>query len=151
MSEKEETSSQKTNLLVAGLVILGLMAVSIEPIIVKLGYKAQASTFQLMVLRTLVGGVLVLPFTRTFKWEGIKPFKELSLVSFLFIITNVLVFMSLHHLTAVTVITITTTTPAFVALVNQSRGRDILGAKFWLGFALCFFGVFSIEAAPLPD
>ena len=166
MKHEKETIevSQKAGMFAATMVILGLLAVSVEPIIVKLGYKVAATTFQLMVLRTVVGGILVLPFTRNYDWKKLKdyslksiipfifpPFKEtgislksireLTVVSVLFIVTNILVFISLHYLTAVTVITITTTTPAFVGLVNQARGRDILNTKFWAGFLLCFIGV----------
>ena len=54
-------------------------------------------------------------------------------------------------LPAVTVITLVTTTPAFVALVNQRKGIDKLSRKFWAGFCLCFLGVLLSTGAFLQE
>jgi drug/metabolite transporter (DMT)-like permease len=37
--------------------------------------------------------------------------------------------------------TVVTTTPALVAIINSSLGRDKLTARFWSGFGLCLLGV----------
>jgi drug/metabolite transporter (DMT)-like permease len=62
-------------------------------------------------------------------------------VSMLLMTTGLCTLVALQYLPAATVITVVTTTPAVVALINQRLGRDILGNKFWLGFWLCFVGV----------
>jgi drug/metabolite transporter (DMT)-like permease len=125
----------------AAWVITALFAASIEPIIVKLGYRAAATPLQLLFIKSIVGGILILPLTRKFHKIPLKSMKRIITASLLFLGTNACVFLSLVHLTAIEVITITTTTPALVALVNQERGRDKLNIKFWLGFIMCFAGV----------
>ena len=70
---------------------------------------------------------------------------KVASVSLLLLVTNGLTLYALRSVPAVTVVTAVTMTPAFVAIVNQRRGRDVLSSKFWLGFALCFFGVIGRE------
>lgn len=134
-----DESGSKTAAMV--FVALALIASSAEPLIVKLGFRSDATPIQLLFLKILAGGFMVLPFVRFFRWVGFSGLKKMGLVCAMFTITNLLIFLSLEHLSAVMVITIVTTTPAFVALVNQWRGRDLLGIRFWAGFILSFTGV----------
>jgi drug/metabolite transporter (DMT)-like permease len=141
LKEKLENSGETFRWQSAAWVAAALLAASIEPVIVKLGYRAAATPIQLLFIKSIVGGILILPLTRKIHRIPLKSFKRILLASLLFLATNALVFLSLVHLSAIEVITITTTTPALVALVNQEKGRDKLSLKFWLGFILCFIGV----------
>lgn len=122
-------------------VSLAIIAASIEPIIVKLGYASNMAPMQLLVVKCIVGGILILPLTRTWRWIGWSGAWQISKVSMLLLCTNALTLIALKFLPAVTVILVATTTPALVALVNRQLGRDVLGPRFWLGFVLCLAGV----------
>lgn len=128
-------------MLTSGGIIMVLLGASIEPILVKFGYRGLATPFQLFYLKTLFGLLFIAPLLLKFKWVGTKKFLQVASVSLQLMFTSGVTILSLKYLPAVMVITILTTTPAFVALVNQWLGRDILGMKFWLGFALAFLGV----------
>lgn len=131
-------------------VFLAVFAASVEPIIVKLGYRGAVTPLQLLVIKNLFAAVAILPLTRKFVWLGSKSALEILSVSLLLLANNACVLMALQSLTAVSLITIITTTPALVGIVNQKLGRDILGSKFWLGFLLCFSGVvISLEPASM--
>lgn len=122
-------------------VIFSLLAVAVEPIIVKLGYKVDLKPFELLVIRFISAFVVILPFCGNFKLIEKKNITSVSIVCFLFMITNVFIYLSLIYLDSITVITITTTTPLFVALVNFMSGKEIIYKSFWYGFLLCFTGV----------
>jgi drug/metabolite transporter (DMT)-like permease len=129
------------NLVIIFWISVAILAASIEPIIVKLGYCGTATPMQLLVLKSLVGSLLILPLTRTWRWIGWRGVRTVLIVSLLLLTTNALTLFALKSISAVTVITVLTTTPAVVALLNQKLGRDILGRKFWLGFAMCLLGI----------
>lgn len=118
-----------------------LIAQALEPIIVKWSYKLTIPVFDLLVFRFIAGGIVILPFCLKFKWVGIKEFKKLLPVCALFLGVNVLTYLSLQTLSAITVITCVTTTPSFVALVNKRKGKDQLGKSFWPGLMISIFGV----------
>lgn len=121
--------------------LLALTGASIEPILVKTGYKLAVTPVQLLLLKNLVGAIAILPLTRTFRWVGASGLRKLLPVSLLLWVTFACNYTALLYLPAVAVITLVTTTPAVVALVNQFRGLDRLTGRFWLGFGLCFLGV----------
>jgi drug/metabolite transporter (DMT)-like permease len=120
---------------------IAFIAASIEPIIVKLGYLGSITPAQLLVVKCVVGALVLLPLARAWRWVGWRAAGELLFAGLLLLGTNGLTMFALQHLSAVTVVTIVATTPAFVGLTNQLAGRDVLGPKFWLGFVLCFVGV----------
>jgi drug/metabolite transporter (DMT)-like permease len=122
-------------------VATALIAASIEPLIVKLGYKGNATAFQFVVLKLILGGIFIAPIYRQIKWVGFEKFKSMLVLSSCFILNYVLIFYSLKTITASVLVTIITTTPAVVAIVNQFRFKEIAGLKFWSGFSLCFAGV----------
>lgn len=132
-----------------------IFAASAEPIFVKLGYSAGVSPLQVFVLKNLCAAAIVLPLTRAFKWVGMKNLPRLMLLAFLLFCTNGLILISLTMVPAVVVMTLVTTTPALVAIINSALGRDKLTVKFWLGFALCLLGVLlmlevkSLSGTPL--
>ncbi|MCP4297646.1 MAG: DMT family transporter [Proteobacteria bacterium] len=127
--------------LVALPLIVALLMVAVEPIVVKLGYKVAMKPFDLLVFRTIAAGITILPFCQGFRLLKGKELWRMIAISLLFLGTNVAIYLSLQYLTAITVITAVTTTPAFVAIVNSKRGKDQLGPTFWIGFLLCFIGV----------
>jgi len=128
------------------IVSLCLISSSIEPIITKAGYRFPITPFQLLFIKFLVGGIVILPLTRKFEWIGFKGLGSMVIAGLLLMTTSWLVLLSLKYLTAIVVITIITTTPAFVGIVNQFLGKDVLGRKFWLGFFIAFIGILlSIE------
>lgn len=125
--------------------LLALTAASIEPIVVKLGYQTGVTPLQFLVLRNIFAAIVILILTRIsgwrWRWIGLQQLRLVASVSVLLLATNGLVLYALKHVSAVIVVTAMTTTPAFVAIVNQIRGRDLLGWRFWGGFLACFFGV----------
>ncbi len=118
-----------------------IFAASAEPIIVKLGYAAGVQPLQIFVLKNCFAAAVVLLLTRKFVWVGAKQLPRLALLAFLLFCTNGLILLSLTMVPAVVVMTLVTTTPALVAIINSALGRDKLTAKFWSGFALCLAGV----------
>lgn len=127
--------------IVTAWVSLVLLAASIEPIIVKLGYGAHCTPFQLLAIKNIVAAIVVLPVTRVWRWVGIKGIGKIATVSSLLLLNNLFVLLALQSLAAVTVVTLLASTPALVAFINQWLGRDKLDIKFWAGFVLCLTGV----------
>lgn len=118
-----------------------IFAASAEPIIVKLGYAAGVQPLQIFVLKNCFAAAVVLLLTRRFVWVGAKQLPRLALLAFLLFCTNALILLSLTLVPAVVVMTLVTTTPALVAIINLALGRDTLTVRFWAGFALCLLGV----------
>ena len=137
-----EKSMLKDNKMTTLWVVMALLAASAEPIIVKLGYRGLASPWHFLVLKNIVAALFILPLTRTFRWVGFAGLRKITVVSLLLLITSGATLLALKYLSAVTVITVVTTTPALVAIINQKLGRDSLTLKFWFGFLLCWAGVF---------
>lgn len=127
--------------LVVAWVAAALIASSVEPLVVKFGYKGSATAFQFLALKLVLGGLFIAPIYRYIKWIGWTNFKSLIILSCCFVLNYLLIFYSLETITASVLVTIITTTPAVVAIVNQFRFKEIAGTKFWSGFALCFLGV----------
>ncbi len=119
-----------------------LIAQALEPIIVKWSYQHTIDPFDLLVFRFIAGGIVILPFCLRFRWVGFSELKKLLPVCVLFLIVNVLTYLSLQTLSAITVITCVTTTPSFVALVNRKRGHETFSKTFWPGLILSIIGVF---------
>jgi drug/metabolite transporter (DMT)-like permease len=122
-------------------VIVCLISSSIEPIVVKIGYRSAITPFQLLFIKAIIGGIAIIPLTgrwRLFRMKDVKPF---AIATVLFTVTSAFLLLALKYLSAVMVITIITTTPALVALINQRRGREHLQKSFWTGFFLCMAGI----------
>jgi drug/metabolite transporter (DMT)-like permease len=118
-----------------------LIAASMEPIIAKMGYAVHCTPLQLLCLKSIVGALVIWPLTRQSCWVGVDGLKRILPVALLLLSTSTLCLCSLQYIKASLLITIVTVTPAAVALANQALGRDLLGAKFWMGFALCATGL----------
>lgn len=123
-------------------VTAALFAASIEPIIVKFGFMAKCTAWQLLCVKSIIGAIVLLLLNRKITWVGKDIFfKGVLPVSLLLLTTNTLSILSLQYIEASLLISILTVTPAAVAVVNQALGRDILGRKFWFGFSLCASGL----------
>ena len=123
------------------MIFLAILAAAIEPVIAKLAYACQVTPVDLMIVKAVIGSIVILPITRIFTWVGVKGFVKICAVSLLLLATNFLTLLALEHLSAVMVITILTTTPAIVGIVNQALGKVNLNLQFWFGFGLCFLGI----------
>jgi drug/metabolite transporter (DMT)-like permease len=122
-------------------VATALLASSIEPLVVKLGLKGNASASQLLILKLIFGGLFIAPIYKYINWIGKESLKGVMFVSGCFILNYFFVFSSLNRISASVLVTIITITPANVAIINQFNAKEIAGPKFWLGFGFCFFGV----------
>jgi len=114
---------------------------AIEPIAAKYGLRGAVTPLQLFVVRNIVAALVLSPVLlklSTFKWQS---FLKVLPVSLLLMTTGLCTLVALKFLSAVTVITVVTTTPALVAIINQRLGKDALAPRFWLGFWLAFAGV----------
>jgi drug/metabolite transporter (DMT)-like permease len=123
-------------------ILATLLAASIEPVIVKFGYAANCSPWQLLCLKSIVGAIIIWPLTRQRTWVGLRGLLQIFPVAALLLCTGTLMLLSLQYLQASMLITIVAVTPAAVALINQALGRDILGPKFWAGFIMCAGGIY---------
>jgi drug/metabolite transporter (DMT)-like permease len=129
-------------------IMAALLAASIEPIIVKFGFRGHLSPWHLFTLKSVFAAILCTAVCLLFKFKiaDRSQLKNLTGASFLLIGTNLFTMFALYYISAVTVITVVTTTPALVAVLNQRLGRDQLDKLFWPGFWLSFLGVvLSIE------
>ena len=133
-------------------IVAALVLGAAEPIIVKYGYRGALEPIKFFLIRNLIGGLVLLPvflyFNKRFP-SDLQLLKRVIPIAVLLMTTALCTILALRNLSAITVLTIVTTTPALVALINQKLGRDILGKQFWLGFALCFAGV--ILSMPLGE
>lgn len=122
-------------------VLAVLLATAVQPILVKLGYRGDASPLQLLVMKNLVSGVAVLLYLRHFRRLNAGELGRIARIGVLLLGINGLSLLGLKHLPAVIVVTMTTTVPIFVAASNAWLGRERLGRRFWIGVALCLTGV----------
>ncbi len=133
------------------IVPLCIIASSVEPIVAKMCYTSMfIAPLALMAVKFVSGGILSIPsFIIRKKCLNAGNFLKVIPLGILLFVTGACVLFALNDLSASMVITIITTTPAFVAFVNSSRGRAKLGHTFWVGFFLCFLGIVLTLNLPL--
>ena len=122
-------------------ITLALLGSSVEPLIVKIGLNNQISSFQILVLKLICGAILFTPFYSRIKIHNLSVMKRLFFISAMALVTNYCIFLSLEHLSVPLVVTLITTTPVFVGLLNQLQGRVTLKKEFWVGVLAVFIGV----------
>ncbi len=122
-------------------VLAALLGASIEPVLVKLGYRAEATPWQLLAFKNLVAAAVIVPLARAPRWPGLAGVLRIARVSVLLIVTNALSLLALTRLPAVTQMTVVATTPAAVALVARARGRVRPGWRFWAALAAALAGM----------
>ena len=127
-----------------GVVVCCLLASSIEPILVKIGFLGGVSPFLLIVLRMLFAGICVaLIGGRSFFLSiSYQTYKKVLPLALLLLLTNSLMITALIYSNPSLVITIITLTPALVGVVSYALGYEGIDYKFWMGVACCFLGVF---------
>lgn len=118
-----------------------IISSSLEPILAKIGYRGAATPMQLLFIKAIVGAVAILPLTGRRFFGGLRKAIRFLPVTILFTVTNALVLFSLKYVSAIMVITVLTVTPALVALINQAKGNELLGLRFWSGFVLSLAGI----------
>lgn len=128
-----------------------IIASSLEPILAKIGYRGSATPLQLLFIKALVGALVMMPLTGRRYFSGFRSVVKFLPVTILFTVTNALVLVSLRYVNAVMVITALTITPALVALINQAKGTEHTGVKFWVGFALSLVGIILTIEIYRPD
>jgi drug/metabolite transporter (DMT)-like permease len=122
-------------------VAFALIAGALEPIVAKYSYGYGLHPPELFVIRNIAAALVLSPFITGRRAVPLENALKVLPVSLLLMATGFCTLLALDYLTAVTVITIATTTPAVVAILNQRLGREVLAKYFWPGFVLCFVGV----------
>lgn len=129
-------------------VLMVLLATAVQPILVKLGYRGDASPLQLLVMKNLVSALAVFIYIKHFRLISFDKLGKIGRISVLLLGINGLSLVALQHLPAVIVVTCTTTVPVFVAACNAKMGREQLSPSFWPGLIICGCGVLLAVAAP---
>lgn len=119
---------------------LSLLGSSLEPVLVKF-FNPAISPLALIVLKSLVAGLLMIPFYPKLKAVNKNNMIPIFKVSTLAFITNGLIFLSLQSIQATTLITIITATPLLVAVLNHKKGKGQITPQFILAFGVVFIGV----------
>lgn len=127
-------------------VIFAIFLASIEPIIVKYGYNhSNINPITVIFFKNLLGGILIIPLTTLigskFKLLELRDIINISKVSLLLLFTTSMMIISLKFIPAVIMLTIFTSTPAFVSIINSIKEKEKTDTVFWLGFLLAFFGI----------
>lgn len=138
MSERDAASTE----LRAGLwAALALFSGSVEPVAAKVGFRADASPWQVQLARSVVAALVILPITRRFAWMPRATVPRLVLASALLFTTTTSMLVALSRLHVAEVIAILSITPATVAVATRWRRPGSLGGRFALGVALSIGGV----------
>jgi len=122
-------------------VMLAILASSIEPIVVKFGYTASLNTFELLSMKLILGGLFMSPLYLKLKKIKLVYLAEIILLATIFTTTYILIYLALKKINASTLITIITTIPVFVAIINKIKGKILLEANFWFGFFIILIGI----------
>jgi drug/metabolite transporter (DMT)-like permease len=123
------------------LVLIALLAASLEPVLIRLGYRGSATPAQLWIMRAVVAAVVVVPITRSLKPLRRPQLKAILGVGPLLLVTSLGGLMALRHVPVALSVTAMSATPALVAMGNQVLGRDKSTVKFWFGLFICVCGV----------
>lgn len=129
--------------------ISAILFASIEPIIIKFGYNStNLDPLYIIVFKNIIGGVVIIPLTtllgNRFKILNVRDIFNIAYASVLLFFTTSMIILSLKFIPASIMLTIFTTTPAFVSIINNIRGREKNAFGFWIGFSLSFIGIFLL-------
>lgn len=137
------TDDKKPFLYTAGIIALCIIASSAEPIAAKFAYKNfLMAPLALIAVKFASGGLLSVPSALFGKRITGRDFLSILPLAALLVMTTAFMLISLQDLSATAVITVITTTPAFVGFCGAAAGRTRLSKLFWPGFVLCFAGIF---------
>jgi drug/metabolite transporter (DMT)-like permease len=118
---------------------VALVSGSIEPIAAKLGFRADATPWQVQLARSIVAALVILPITRRIAWLPRAAVPRVVLAGALLFTTTTSMLFALSRLHVAEVIAILSITPATVAIATRWRAPGELGARFALGL-LCSVG-----------
>ncbi|MCS7165285.1 MAG: DMT family transporter [Candidatus Calescibacterium sp.] len=127
-------------------ILIAIFLVSVEPIIVKSAYNSQnINPFSIILFKNLIGGLIIIPLI-TILGNKLKILKlsqifDISRASVLLLFTTSMMIISLKFIPAVVMLTIFTSTPAFVSLINSIKGKEKTDWIFWIGFSMAFIGI----------
>lgn len=113
-------------------VALALGAACVEPIAVKLGYRAAATPYQTLLVRNVVAAIAILPLARGARRVPLADAPRLVALGALLFTTSLLTLLAFAHLTVAVVLSIVSLTPVVVAIASRRRA---LGRRFGLGVA----------------
>jgi drug/metabolite transporter (DMT)-like permease len=140
-SATSEAVRQNSEAHAAPLILIALLAASIEPVLVRLGYRGNATPAQLWLARSVVAALVVVPITRSLKPVSRAQMRAVLSVGPLLLLTTLASLNALRVMPVALLVTAMSTTPALVAIGNQLLGRERGSLKFWLGFFCCLAGV----------
>lgn len=120
---------------------LALFSGSIEPVAAKVGFRADATPWQVQLARSIVAALVIVPLTRRIAWLPRPLAPRLVLASALLFTTTTSMLFALSRLHVAEVIAILSITPATVAIATRWRSPGSLGARFAIGVALSIGGV----------
>lgn len=126
---------------------VALFTGSVEPIAAKVGFRADASPWQVQLARSVVAALVILPITRRIGWLPRPAMLRVTLAGALLFTTTTLMLFALSRLHVADVIAILSVTPATVAIVARVRSGVSLGRPFALGVALSIAGVIVTTGA----
>lgn len=127
-------------------ILLSIFLASMEPIIVKIGYGTiKADPLSIILFKNLVAGVVIIPLTTLlgskFKVLSFRDILKICRVSLLLLFTTSMIIISLKYIPAYVMLTIFTSTPAFVTIINSLKGKERVDFIFWIGFIMAFLGI----------
>ncbi|MBS2034609.1 DMT family transporter [bacterium] len=118
------------------LLLATLLVASLEPVLARLGYSIGVGPWHLLYCKSLFSALLVLPILLRH-----RPSPRVVPAALLLLLTGACQLWAVRRLSAATVVTLISTTPAFVSLINQKLGREKPAVKFWLGLGICLLGI----------
>ncbi|MEN3015024.1 MAG: DMT family transporter [bacterium] len=129
-----------------GWVIFSIAMASLEPIIVKFFYNQhQLNPFEIIIFKNLFAGIVIIPLIYLLGFKirvlAITDILNISRVSFLLLFTTSAMIISLKYIPAFVMLTIFSSNPAFVTMINQLKGKNTVDSVFWIGFLIAFIGI----------
>ncbi len=122
-------------------VTASLLGSSIEPIIVKFCYQLGYLSSQLIALKLIFGCLIFIPFYKNILAMKFNHVARSMVIALLAIITNYSVFLAVEEIDVNIVVTLISTTPVFVGLVQYFSGKVDLKWTFWPSVLLVLLGI----------
>jgi drug/metabolite transporter (DMT)-like permease len=118
-----------------------LVTGSIEPIAAKIGFRADASVWELQLARSTVAALVIFPLTRRLARLAGPDGARVVLAAALLFTTTTLMLFALSRIHVADVIAILSITPATVTIATWARTRAPLGRRFVTGMLASIAGV----------
>lgn len=126
------------------LVFLSLTVGSLRPVLMQLGLNLNyVTTFQLLIISSIIGGLLVFLTPNHLKFS-FKNFFKPALCGILLYLNSFFTILALNHMSVISVSIIVALTPLLVDFHNSYLNKKPLPKKNFLGFAISFVGVMLV-------